>query len=155
MKGASLSVIGLAVLVIAAGLVFSLLPAADPTSPTAQAAQLASELRCPDCQGLSVAESQTSAAQSIRDEIAAQLAAGRSMDEVRASFVQRYGEWILLSPSGPLPWVVPLAGLLVGGGLLLVWLRGSSSAAAAASPPPQPTSDALRRIRSEAEELDA
>ena len=46
--------------------------------PTEQAQQLAAELRCPDCQALSVAESQTAAAAAIRAEIAEQLAAGRS-----------------------------------------------------------------------------
>jgi len=153
MRRMPLLVVALAVLAIAVGLGMSLLPAAEPTSASEQAAALAAELRCPDCQGLSVAESHTAAAQAIRDEIDAQLASGHSMEQVRASFVDRYGEWILLAPSSPLPWLVPLIALLTGGGLLLAWLGGSAASEAPA--PPTPGSDAIQRVRREVEELDA
>ena len=61
---------------------------APPAASTAQA--LAAELRCPDCQALSVAESRTAAANAIRSEIATQLAAGRTADEVQRDFVTRH-----------------------------------------------------------------
>ena len=48
-----------------------------------------------------MAESHTAAADAIRLEIAEQLAAGRSVDEVRQHFVDRYGQWILLQPADP------------------------------------------------------
>ena len=121
-------------------------PAADP------ARALAAELRCPDCQGLSVAESHTAAADAIRREIGSQLAAGRTVDEVRQSFVDRYGEWILLRPAAPLVWAIPIAALAAALALVAAWLvrRRSSDVS------PEPV-DALtrRRIEEEAEALDA
>ncbi|HEX2222108.1 MAG TPA: cytochrome c-type biogenesis protein CcmH, partial [Candidatus Limnocylindria bacterium] len=82
----------------------------------ASAARLAAELRCPDCQGLSVAESRTAAADAIRAEIQRQLAAGRTPAEIREHFVGRYGEWILLAPRDPIAWLVPLAVLAAAAG---------------------------------------
>ena len=55
----------------------TLLQPAPALTADEQAQRLAAELRCPDCQALSVAESHTASADAIRAEIAAQLAAGR------------------------------------------------------------------------------
>jgi cytochrome c-type biogenesis protein CcmH/NrfF len=124
-----------------------------PPGRTEQAAAIAADLRCPDCQGLSVAESHTTAASAIRAEIDEQLAAGRSADQVRQSFVDRYGEWILLAPTSPLPWLVPLLALLAGAGGLTGWLLRRP---AAADQPRASVNAADRRIvHDEVESLDA
>jgi cytochrome c-type biogenesis protein CcmH len=134
-----------------------LLVAVQPAAPTTrqeQARALAAELRCPDCESLSVAESRTAAAAAIRAEIDEQLAAGRSPADVRATFVARYGEWILLQPTGPFIWLVPIAALLAGVALVAWWLRGRRSPSAA---PPLSAGVAVaerQRIRDEAELLD-
>jgi cytochrome c-type biogenesis protein CcmH len=134
-------------------LVDAVRPAAPLTSAE-QAQQIAAELRCPDCQALSVAESQTAAAAAIRRQIVEQLAAGKAAAQVRAYFVERYGEWILLSPTSPLAWWLPPVALVGGIGLLAWWLRRGRSAPASADP--APPGDALRgRIRDEVEQLDA
>jgi cytochrome c-type biogenesis protein CcmH len=130
----------------------SLQPSA-PSTPGGQAAALAAELRCPDCQGLSVAESRTAAAQAIRAEITAELAAGRSPDAVRQSFVDRYGDWILLRPRAPLAWIVPLALIAAGLGGVLAWILRRRTAPLAIAPPPDP--ELRRRVEEEAEALDA
>jgi len=127
----------------------------DPPTRAEQAARLASELRCPDCQALSVAESRTTAASAIRAEIDEQLAAGKSMDEVRDHFVSRYGEWILLSPRGALPWLVPVVVLLAGLGGLLLWLARSRRGGPSVAVGPEPTEEDLQRVRDEVEALDA
>lgn len=125
----------------------------DPALTQAQqAAQIAADLRCPDCQSLSVAESQTAAAAAIRRQIAELMVAGQSADQVRQHFVERYGEWILLSPSSPLAWLLPLAAVLFGTGMLGWWLRRGRSGAV----PTQPTDNRVRdRLRDEVEQLDA
>lgn len=113
---------------------------------------LASELRCPDCQALSVAESRTAASVAIRREIASQLAAGRSADEVRRYFVDRYGEWILLRPASPLAWLVPILAVAAAGAALAWWLRRRD---ATTRPVPPPVDAATRRrLAEETEALD-
>ena len=59
---------------------------------------VASELRCPVCQGLSIQASPSELSQQMRALVKEQLAAGKSPEEVKAYFVSKYGEWILLSP---------------------------------------------------------
>ena len=115
---------------------------------------VASQLRCVVCQSLSVADSPSETAHEMKDIIRERLAAGESPEQVRAYFVEKYGNWILLSPPRQgfslLVWVVPFAGL--GLGLILVLLvvrRWSRRAAPAQSQPMDPAMRA--RIRREME----
>jgi cytochrome c-type biogenesis protein CcmH len=124
-----------------------------------QAARLAGELRCPDCQALSVAESHTAAADAIRAEIAEQLAAGRSMDEIRQHFIDRYGQWILLQPADPLVWLLPVAVVAIGVALFAWWLlaqrRGEPQPEGGEPAANAPADDEARRaVRDELEALD-
>jgi cytochrome c-type biogenesis protein CcmH len=114
---------------------------------------LAAELRCPDCQGLSVSDSQTAAAREIRRQIDELVAAGADDDEVRAHFTSRFGQWILLAPSSPWPWVIPFAALGAGLLVLAAWLVRRRPRAATAPPPL--TDQQRRRLHDEAEALDA
>lgn len=90
---------------------------------------VANELRCPTCTGLSVLDSEAKFSVQIRNEVRKQMEDGRSKDEVLKFFTERYGAWILRSPprSGvnALVWWVPI-GLLVLGPLavwIFVWNR--------------------------------
>ena len=83
---------------------------------------VAAELRCPDCQGLSVADSPSDAAAEIRRQIGELLAEGRTPAEVKQHFVDRYGEWILLAPRSPLVWIAPLIVTSAALVVLGVWL---------------------------------
>lgn len=123
-----------------------------PSAP-AHAATLASELRCPDCEGLSVAESPTRSAAEIRRQISALLADGATPDQVRQHFVDRYGEWILLAPRSPLPWLAPVALLALGVTGFVLWLRRRPRRVTPSTAPAP--DDAARRVADEAEALDA
>jgi cytochrome c-type biogenesis protein CcmH len=88
---------------------------------------LAGELRCVDCEGLSVADSSTASARQTRRDIAARLRRGESDAEIRQVYVDRFGESILLKPSsrgiGILVWALPVVVLVLGAGGLAVALR--------------------------------
>jgi len=88
--------------------------------------RLAQELRCVVCQGQSVAESGAPLAMDMKRHLREGLAAGRSEDELREEFVQRYGEQVLYRPplraGTALLWFGPLALLAVGG--LVYWRQG-------------------------------
>lgn len=79
---------------------------------------IASRLRCPVCQSVSVAESPSDQARDMREIIVQQVAEGRSDEEIVAFFVERYGEWIVLAPplrGGTLAlWLLPPAAVLIG-----------------------------------------
>lgn len=98
------------------------LPAAD-SALEATTTLLASELRCPVCQGNSIQDSPSELAQEMRNLIRDQLRSGRTPDEVRAYFVDKYGEWILLVPKPQglnlVVYLVPL--LAIGVGAAIVW----------------------------------
>jgi cytochrome c-type biogenesis protein CcmH len=85
--------------------------------------EIGAGLRCTVCLNLSVADSPSKLAGEMRTEIETQLRAGRSPEQIRAFFVDRYGEWILLSPPrhglNLLPWAVPIVGMLAG---VAVWV---------------------------------
>lgn len=129
----------------------ALRPGTTPTDAE-RADALAHELRCPDCAGLSVADSPTTSAQEMRRQIGELLAGGSTDDEVRQHFVDRYGEWIRLAPSSPVAWLIPFAVLIAGVGAFAAWLLRRES-------PPAPTApvsaDERQRLREEAEALDA
>ena len=90
---------------------------------------LASELRCPVCQGNSIQDSPSELAQEMRNLIRDQLRAGKSPDEVRAYFVDKYGEWILLVPKPQgvnlIVYLVPLLAVAVGGAVVWRTVRKS------------------------------
>lgn len=90
--------VGLVLAVAAVSL--SLASRTAPPTPTERAQQLDSELRCPVCQGLSVADSPSSTARAIADDVARRVRAGQSDTQIRQYYVDRYGPGILLAPSG-------------------------------------------------------
>jgi cytochrome c-type biogenesis protein CcmH len=92
---------------------------------------VASTLRCPVCQDLSVADSPSLVARQIRAAIARRLRVGQSDQEIRDFFVARFGPSILLTPQGEgidlMAWIAPAllfaAGLALLGGALRRWSR--------------------------------
>lgn len=93
----------------------------------ARTSAVASQLRCPVCQGLSIQDSPSELAQSMRSLVRDQLAQGKTPDEVKAYFVSKYGEWILLSPAphgfNLLAYAIPVLIVLGGGALIVLAVR--------------------------------
>lgn len=85
---------------------------------------IAKDLRCTVCQNQPVSESNADMAVDMRDIIREQLQAGKSREEIVQYFVDRYGNYVLLTPpfdpTGALLWIAPAA-LLIGIGAF-AWL---------------------------------
>ena len=119
-----------------------------PRGPRLQAAALESRvkevaglLRCPVCQGLSVADSPSTRAQNMRAQVKDLLAAGYDQEQILAYFERSYGEFVRLKPPlrgvNWLVWLAPLAGLLLGA-MVIAWAlraprRGAANPAPAAA----------------------
>jgi cytochrome c-type biogenesis protein CcmH len=103
--------------------------AGETPSSADRVAAVAATLRCPTCQGQSVEDSTSVLAAASRRVIAQQLDEGRTPDEIRQWFVDRYGRAVLLSPEstgpGVVVWLVPGLVLLAGGTLVWRWVRRS------------------------------
>jgi cytochrome c-type biogenesis protein CcmH/NrfF len=84
---------------------------------------VAKELRCPTCTGLSVLESDAKFSVQIKELVKEQVEAGKNKSEILQFFTDRYGPWILRSPPktgfNVLAWGVPIAMMLVGP--ILIW----------------------------------
>ena len=89
--------------------------------------EIAAQLRCVVCQNLSVADSPSEMALQMRGVIKERLAAGERPDLVIRYFVDKYGDWILLSPPRQgfslLVWIFPFVAVAVGLGILALVLR--------------------------------
>jgi len=88
----------------------------------ARTTAVAATLRCPVCQGESIQDSPSELAKQMRAVVRDRLRSGETPDQVKAYFVSRYGEWILLEPTmtglNILLYVLPV--VLVIGGLAIV-----------------------------------
>ncbi len=104
----------------------------------ARTSAVAAQLRCPVCQGLSIQDSPSELSQQMRSLVRDQLAEGKTPDQVKAYFISKYGEWILLEPEAKgfnsLVYLLPLFVVLGGGALIVVVVRRWTSAAATALP---------------------
>ena len=109
-----------------------------------QTRAVATELRCVVCQNLSIADSPSEMAQQMRAIVREQLQAGKSPDEIKAFFVSKYGEWVLLKPKttgfSALLWILPYAVLVLGVSAALWfvrrWMIKKKPAAPTANPQP-------------------
>lgn len=79
---------------------------------------VASGLRCVVCQNLSVADSPSELAKEMRNLVRDLIQQGKSPEEIRAYFVSRYGEFVLLAPPkrgfNLLLWGLPFLAIAAG-----------------------------------------
>ncbi len=116
----------------------------DDSALTVRAAEIASKLRCPVCQGVSIADSPSGMATNMRVQVRDLVAKGYSEDQVMSYFERSYGEFVRLEP--PLRglnwmlWLLPAVVLLGGAGF--VFLKAAQPRAAMAAPEvPLPKTD--------------
>ncbi len=124
----------LAFALIAAVTLTSSLAHAQPTPDPALEARvkaLSAELRCLVCQNQTVEDSTAPVARDMKDQVRAQLAAGKSEAEVKLYMTERFGDFVLYKP--PLKattivlWAGPFIALVIAGLLLVRRLRRSET----------------------------
>jgi cytochrome c-type biogenesis protein CcmH len=113
------AVVALLALVLAAP---ALASEQHPTLP-----ELEGQLMCPICEGETLAQSDSAAAQRIKVEIQHRIAAGETRSQIKRHLVSEWGERILAAPPRHgfdlLAWLLPIVGVLVGAAVLgvLAW----------------------------------
>ena len=109
------------------------------STPEERIDAIARTVKCPVCPGESVYESRNSVALNVKAEIARQVRAGQTDDQIRAGLAARYGESVLLVPKASgvdaLVWVLPVVVLVAAAaGLVVAFRRWRRDATAAGAP---------------------
>ncbi len=85
--------------------------------------ELASQLRCPVCQGLAIADSPSEMAINMKKQVRELLSRGFTDEQILKYFEQSYGQFVLLKPKfagvNSLVWLLPIA-ILAFGALIVV-----------------------------------
>ena len=89
--------------------------------------QVSALLRCPVCQGMSVADSPSTVALDMKQQVREMLARGYTEEQILSYFERSYGEFVLLKPKfhgvNALVWILPLLALAIGATLVLMKVR--------------------------------
>jgi len=113
--------------VVAVTLAIVVWPRGGAPSDAERVRSVGSELRCPDCESQSIAQSSTETARAARADIRRRVAGGESDAEIRQAYIDKFGPSILLNPEsgglGILVWGLPAAALVLGAGGLVLALR--------------------------------
>jgi cytochrome c-type biogenesis protein CcmH len=115
-----------------------------------RAHEIAGQLRCPVCQGLSIADSPSEMAMNMKGQVRELLSRGYTEEQILAYFERSYGQFVLLKPkfSGltSLVWTLPIFVLLLGAILVVVKIRKLQNAGEGAGAPPS-DDDYVARVR--------
>jgi cytochrome c-type biogenesis protein CcmH/NrfF len=80
--------------------------------------EVAGLLRCPVCQGMSVADSPSEMAVNMKHQVREMLARGDSKEQILESFEHSYGQFVLLKPKfegvNSLVWLLPIVAIGIG-----------------------------------------
>jgi cytochrome c-type biogenesis protein CcmH len=110
--------------------------------------EVAGLLRCPVCQGLSVADSPATMAQDMKHQVRELLARGYSQEQILAYFERSYGQFVLLKPKfqgvSALVWLLPIAALIFGA---IVVFSKAKQLEQGPAPEPAPEDPYLARVR--------
>ena len=104
--------------------------AKESNSVRARTDRIASDIKCPTCQGLSVQQSKAGTAKAIYSEIERQVVEGQSDASIRGYLVSRFGTEQLLRPDATgitsVVWIAPVMfGVVALAGLALTFARWS------------------------------
>ncbi|WP_421883277.1 cytochrome c-type biogenesis protein [Pacificispira sp.] len=102
----------------------------DDPALEARAREISKDIRCLVCQNQSIDDSNADLARDLRIIVRERLVAGDSNAEVKRYLVDRYGDYVLLTPPMALGtillWVGPFAFVAFGAVAVFIWFRGRS-----------------------------
>ena len=133
MRESMKTLLPIAVGAIAIGVMVVGLAGGPQSSPTVEnrVASLTASIKCPFCNGESLADSPSGVAGDYRDLIEARVRAGATDEEILGEFAANFGDSYILDGSTTswtvALWAIPVA-LLVGGLVTIVAMRRSSAA---------------------------
>ena len=88
-----------------------------------QVDKISKNLRCLICQGQTIHESNSNFAESMKKYIKGELDDGKTKEEIFASLVEKYGQWIIYDPgiskNTLLLWALPLLLFFIGGAIIV------------------------------------
>ncbi len=89
--------------------------------------QVGALLRCPVCQGMSVADSKAEMAVNMKGQVRELLQRGYTEEQILRYFELSYGQFVLLQPKfegvNTLVWLLPIAALILGGTIVFFKLK--------------------------------
>ena len=105
-------------------------PKGSPVGPgdiDRRTTEVAGLLRCPVCQGLSVADSPSEMAVNMKGQVRELLERGYTQEQILSYFERSYGQFVLLKPKfqgiNTLVWTLPILGLLIGGAVVFFTMK--------------------------------
>ena len=122
---------------------------------------VARELWCPLCNGVRLDNCELQACIQMREVIGQKLVAGEDKEQIKAYFVQQYGDVVLGEPAREgfnlVVWIFPFLAVVVGLGwlayLVMTWRRRKPSSPSPAPAGSGPSEDEyLRRVEQEMEQ---
>jgi cytochrome c-type biogenesis protein CcmH len=138
----------LLMLALAAALFFTSPALAQDPQPTPDTSKIsddqvnaiAKQMYCPVCENIPLGVCPTQACAQWRDLIRLRLAEGRTEAQIKAEFVEQYGDRVLATPPAQgfnwLVYLIPPLAILAGGYILFRTLKGMQQTPAPVQPPP-------------------
>lgn len=123
---------------------------------------VARELWCPLCNGVRLDNCELQACAQMREVIAEKLMAGETKEQIKAYFVQQYGDVVLGQPSAEgfnlIVWIFPILAAVVGLGwvsyLIYTWQQRRPAPQPVATNPTAPEDDYLKQVEQELKRLE-
>ncbi len=116
--------------------------------------EVAGLVRCPVCQGMSVADSPSEMAVNMKEQVRELLARGYTEKQILQYFELSYGQFVLLRPKfsgvNAAVWLLPIVGLIAGIAVVFMTVKNlgrRSVAAVAGSPVPENSDPYMARVR--------
>jgi cytochrome c-type biogenesis protein CcmH len=136
----------------------SVVPALAQTPTPNEIDAIAKDLWCPLCSGVRLDNCELQACVQMREVIAQKLVAGESKEQIKAYFVQQYGDVVLGEPARQgfnlIVWIFPILAVVVGLGwlayLVMTWQKRKPPSPSPAPAGPGPSEDDyLKRVEQE------